>query len=127
MDARSLTRLKGAHPDLVRLMTEAHKTTPIDFRLTEVWRTPERQAELKKAGASETLNSRHLTGHAADVVCLVGKEVRWDWPLYVKLSKHIKAVAKKLDIAITWGGDWKNLRDGPHYELDWTTYPKAKI
>ena len=123
MNIRSMTRLDKAHPDLRKLMTEAAKQCPVDFEIGEVIRTRARQAELVKAGASQTLRSRHLTGHAADIYCTVGGKVRWDWPLYTKAAAHIKATAKKLGIVITWGGDWKTLKDGPHFQLDWNIYP----
>lgn len=123
MNIRSLKRLEQAHPDLIKLMTEAAKQCPVDIEISEVLRTKARQAELMKAGASQTMRSRHLTGHAADIYCTVGGKVRWDWPLYSKAAVHIKAVAKKLGIAIVWGGDWKSLRDGPHFELDRKIYP----
>ena len=35
--------------------------------------------------------------------------------IFDKLANHIKATAKKLNIKIVWGGDWKFL-DKPHYE-----------
>ena len=126
LDSRSLKSLKGVHPDLVAMMHEAAKETPVAFRITEGLRTRERQLALVKAGASKTLESRHLTGHAVDVVCLVNEEVRWDWPLYDKLAKHIKPVAARLGTRIVWGGDWTTLRDGPHYELDKRFYPVEK-
>jgi len=69
------------------------------------------------------MNSRHLTGHAIDLAALVGGAVRWDWPLYDKLGAAMKQAAKELGIAIIWGGDWKTLRDGPHFELDRKSYP----
>ena len=125
----SLNRLDRVHPDLKRLMVEAIKGSPVPFIITEGFRTRERQAEMVRSGASQTTNSRHLTGHAVDVACLVGTQVRWDWPLYVRLSVHIKATAERLwpgegDDRMDWGGDWKTLRDGPHYELTWKRYPK---
>lgn len=120
---RCYTRLKGVHPDLVKVMEEAIKESPVPFIITEGLRTPERQAELKAAGASRTLNSRHLTGHAVDVACLLNGKVVWDWPLYDKLAKHVKSVAKKLKIALVAGADWR-WRDGPHYELDRNVYKK---
>lgn len=122
LNKRSLSNLKGVHPDLVKVMLEAIKTTPVGFIITEGLRTPERQAELKAAGASRTLNSRHLTGHAVDVACLINGKVAWDWPLYDKLAKHVKNVAKKLKIPIIAGADWEKFRDGPHYELDRKVY-----
>lgn len=129
MNIRSLTRLDKAHPDLRRLMIEAAKKCPVDFEISEVLRTKARQAELKDAGASQTMRSRHLAhpsdglSRAADIYCTVGDKVRWDWPLYIKAAAHIKATATRLGIAITWGGDWKSLRDGPHFELNWKAYP----
>lgn len=122
MNIRSLQRLDKAHPDLRRLMIEAAKKCPVDFEIGEVLRTRTRQAELVKAGASQTMRSRHLTGHAADIYCTVGGKIRWDWPLYTRAAIHIKDTAKEMGIAITWGGDWK-MRDGPHYQLDWNVYP----
>lgn len=117
----SLAKLAGVHPDLVRVVKRAIALTPVDFRVTEGLRSIERQRELVKAGASKTMNSRHLTGHAVDVVALVGGAVRWDWPLYDRIAKAFKAAAKAEKVAITWGGDWK-FRDGPHYELSWSAY-----
>ena len=33
------------------------------------------------------------------------------------IAAHIKKVAAELKIGITWGGDWKNTYDPPHFEL----------
>jgi peptidoglycan L-alanyl-D-glutamate endopeptidase CwlK len=121
--ARSLRNLQGVHPDLVRVMHRAIATSPLDFMVTEGLRTEARQRQLVAAGASRTMNSRHLTGHAVDVAVLIGREVRWDWPLYSQLAVAIKAAAATEGVAITWGGDWPRFRDGPHYELDRRVYP----
>ena len=110
MNALSLHRLSKAHPDLQRVMIESAKECPVAIEISEVLRTHARQAELVKAGASQTMDSRHLTGHAADFYVLVGGKARWDWPLYVTAGAHIKLVAYKLNIDIVWGGDWK-MRD----------------
>jgi len=65
LDARSIRKLEGVHPDLVRLAHAASEGMSII--VTEGLRTPEKQAQLVKAGASQTLRSRHLTGHAVDL------------------------------------------------------------
>ncbi len=75
------------------------------------------------ARASRTLNSRHLTGHAVNVAALVGRQVRWDWPLYGRIAEAFKAAARELRVPLAWGGDWTRLRDGPHFELDRKAYP----
>jgi peptidoglycan L-alanyl-D-glutamate endopeptidase CwlK len=121
--ARSTRNLKGVHPDLVRVALRAIAITDLDFGITEGLRTVERQRELLAAGASRTMNSRHLTGHAIDVVALIGGEVRWDWPLYAQLALHFKKAASEVGVPIVWGGDWKTFRDGPHYELPRKKYP----
>lgn len=118
-----MRNLKGVHPDLVKVAVRALEITDIDFGVTEGLRTVDRQRELVAAGASRTMNSRHLTGHAIDVVALIGGEVRWDWPLYARLAVHFKAAAHELQVPITWGGDWPRFRDGPHYELQRKRYP----
>jgi peptidoglycan L-alanyl-D-glutamate endopeptidase CwlK len=35
----------------------------------------------------------------------------------------MKAAAKELGVAITWGGDWVSFKDGPHWELSRAAYP----
>lgn len=123
LSARSLSRLEGVHPDLVKVVHLALTKTPIDFMVTEGLRTRERQKQLVASGASRTMNSRHLTGHAVDLAAWVGGTVAWDWPLYPKIAWAMKEAARELGIPIIWGGDWPKFRDGPHYELDRRMYP----
>lgn len=123
LSTRSKQRLTGVHPDLVRVVNRALELSEIDFAILEGLRTKERQVELFKAGASQTMNSRHITGHAVDLGAYVGGSVRWDWPLYTKLGQAMKKAAAELDIPIIWGGDWVSLRDGPHFELNRRNYP----
>jgi len=120
---RSISRLKGVHPDLVKVVERAIQITPVDFTVLEGLRSPERQRQLYEAGASQTLKGRHLTGHAVDLGAWVNNEVRWDWPLYHKIAAAMKQAAKELNIPLTWGGDWKSFPDGPHFELPWKEYP----
>lgn len=123
LSSRSLAKLEGVHPDLVRVVHRAITLTPVDFGITEGLRTKERQRQLVAQGASRTMNSRHLTGHAVDVVAYVGGEVRWDWPLYPRIAKAFREAARIEGVKIVWGGDWPRLRDGPHFELDRSVYP----
>ena len=119
---RSLDNLSGVHADLVKVVRRALEISEIDFVVIEGLRTKARQAELLKAGASQTMNSRHITGHAVDLAAFVGA-IRWDWPLYPKIAKAMKTAAAELKIPIVWGGDWKTFKDGPHFELDRKFYP----
>ncbi len=122
--ARSLKRLEGVHPDLVRVMKRAIGCSTIDFSIIEGVRTLARQKELMKAGATRTMNSRHLTGHAVDVAPYINGKIRWDWPLYIQLAKIIKKAAADEEVILQWGGDWVTFVDGPHFELKWKAYPR---
>ena len=130
----SLSRLKGVHPDLVRVVSRCAKDwsgTDFTFGITCGVRTLEEQKILVKNGASKTLKSRHIPAangysHAIDVVAYIDGKVRWDWPLYDKISKAMKAAAKSEKVPIEWGGDWTSFKDGPHYQLPWNSYPGTK-
>jgi len=121
--ARSKERLKGVHPDLVAVMNRALQISPMDFTIVEGLRTEARQKQLVAAGASMTMRSRHLTGHAVDIAPWVGGTVRWDWPLFHKLAVAVKSAAVELSVPIEWGGDWRNFKDGPHWQRPWKHYP----
>lgn len=123
---RSLSRLEGVHPDLVRVVKKAAAMSSIDFTVLEGLRTQSRQKQLMELGATKTMNSRHLTGHAVDIAPMVGGTVRWDWPLYHQLAVIIKGAAAAEKVPLTWGGDWRTFKDGPHWELPWKQYPKGK-
>jgi peptidoglycan L-alanyl-D-glutamate endopeptidase CwlK len=123
LGSRSRKRLTGVHPDLVRVVERAIAITEVDFSVLEGTRTLARQKELLASGASRTLKSRHLTGHAVDLGAWVGGHFRWDWPLYHKIAAAMKEAAKHLGVPLEWGGDWKSFKDGPHFQLPRKDYP----
>ena len=125
---RSLTSLNGIHPDLRRVIDRALQDSPLDFAVIEGLRTRERQEKLVASGASQTMNSRHLTGHAVDLLPLdpVTGKGEFAWPLYDKLGPAVKAAAKKEGVPIVWGGDWTSFKDGPHFQLDHRVYDNSK-
>jgi peptidoglycan L-alanyl-D-glutamate endopeptidase CwlK len=129
--ARSLGNLKGIHPDLRRVLDRALQESPLDFVVTEGLRTIERQRELLRVGASTTLNSRHLTGHAVDLYAWVDLNLngRVEFTemanprLLRTIADAIKAAAAKENVSIVWGGDWRKFKDMPHVELNRRSYP----
>lgn len=123
LSARSIARLEDVHPDLVRVVERAIGMTEVDFVVLEGRRSRERQADLVKSGASQTMNSRHLTGHAVDLGAWIGGKVDWSWPPYHKIATAMKAAAEAEDVPLEWGGDWTSFKDGPHYQLPWKEYP----
>ena len=149
ISARCELRLAGVHPDLVRVVRNAAAGGAI-FRVTEGLRTPERQRQLVAEGKSQTLDSRHLTGHAVDVVPLDSAgNVSWAWGLYFPLADAFRAAAIAEGVPVVWGGAWgqemaeyatakagqaayvarmreqgrKPFLDGPHFELARAVYP----
>ena len=123
LGARSKQRLKDVHPDMVKIVERAIEISTVDFTVLEGLRTPERQKTLMESGASQTLNSRHITGHAVDLGAWVDDQVDWSWPLYAQINAAMRTSAKELGISIVWGGGWRTFKDGPHFELDRKDYP----
>lgn len=124
LDARSESKLAGVHPDLVKVVRLAAITAPLPFVVLEGMRSVERQKQLVASGASQTMRSRHLTGHAVDIAPLgANGQVSWDWPLYHRLAPAMKQAAEEVGVPIEWGGDWKSFKDGPHWQLPWASYP----
>lgn len=154
----SESKLVGVHPDLVRVVRYAlNEVLPkhlsgIGAVVLEGLRTKERQAALVARGASKTMNSRHITGHAVDIGATIDGEVRWDWSLYYTIGDVMRASSIHLDTPIVWGAVWdrrideltpaggmqddveayvsrmrsmgkKAFIDGPHFELDRARYP----
>jgi len=149
LGSTSLSRLQGVHTALVEVVTHAIQITAVDFAVIEGVRTKERQEILVKSGASKTMDSRHLTGHAVDVAAWVGGHHSWDWPLYYKIAEAMRLASVELQTPIRWGGCWdlmmseyadtedavagyvarrkklgkKAFIDGPHFELPREFYP----
>ena len=123
LSTKSESRLVGVNPDLIRVVRRAIELTTMDFMVLEGLRTIARQKQLVAMGASQTMHSRHITGHAVDLAAILDGKIRWDWPLYHKLSEIVKQAAKNINIPIEWGGDWESFKDGPHFQLPRNKYP----
>jgi peptidoglycan L-alanyl-D-glutamate endopeptidase CwlK len=149
---RSLQRLDGVHADLVKVIKRAISRSAVDFTVLEGRRSVERQRELVRSGASQTMDSRHITGHAVDLGAFVAGAVQWEWPLYPQIADAVRVSAIELGIPIRWGGGWFELNsctsqrgieqkvaayvaerkaqkrkaflDGPHFELPAARYPQ---
>ena len=148
LDDRSVQRLDGVHPDLIKVVKRAIEITPQPFIVVEGLRDIERQKKLVASGASKTMRSRHLTGHAVDLAAFIdmdgsgdytkGDNIRWDWPLTFIIATAMQKAAEEINIPVEWGGIWKSLNDvgdlkpdmlsktfadGPHFQLPWFSYP----
>lgn len=115
---RSRQRLSGVHPDLVAVVERAITITEVDFTVLEGLRSRDRQKELVAKGASKTMNSRHLTGHAVD---LAPWPISWEREDFIPIVEAMSKAAEELGVAIVHGHDWG--WDSPHHELDRKVYP----
>lgn len=147
---RSLAELNGVHPDLVGVVERAIALTAQDFMVVDGIRTLAEQQKLVAAGAAQTLDSRHLSGHAVDLVPIINGQARWEMdPIYV-IADAMRQAAREKGVPIRWGGAWdvsltdaadspedltadysarrraagkKPFIDGPHFELPREQYP----
>jgi len=146
---QSLEELEGVHSDLVVVVHRAIELTVQDFSVHDGIRTLEEQKKLVESGASQTLDSRHITGHAVDLVPYINGKLRWEWNPIYRIADAVRMAAKELNIPIRWGGAWdvsftdtddltedlfsdyiarrrrggkKAFIDGPHYELPKSQY-----
>jgi peptidoglycan L-alanyl-D-glutamate endopeptidase CwlK len=111
--------LDAINAQLALVVYLAAEKCPLRLDVIEGYRTERRQAELVRAGASKTMASRHITGHAVDLAPIVDGTVRWDWPLYYHIAAAMRYAAVALDVPVRWGGVWDTpLRDLPETAVD---------
>lgn len=145
LSEQSLQKLSGVNADLQKVVKRAIQITEMDFAVNEGLRTIERQRQLVKSGASQTLKSNHLTGRAVDLVPTPnGGAMDWNnWDNYYPIVLAMQKAAEELNVIIKWGGCWEVINgkkgkpkgwvnaygdrqrakgkrpftDGPHFEL----------
>ena len=113
LSQRSLGRLDGVKNQLHSVVTTAISLTNCDFGVTCGLRNIQEQEELVARGASQTMNSKHLTGDAVDVVAYIGNRISWELNLYDEIADAFKEASIKEGVPIKWGGAWSvpDLRD----------------
>ncbi len=99
------------------LFQECFKVGITDIFISETYRSQERQDYLYAQGRTRpgakvtwTLNSNHKSRRAWDIAVAPPKGL-YD----VATLNKVGAIARKL--GITWGGDWKDTVDRPHFEV----------
>ncbi len=123
LNETSRRRLKGVHKDLIKVLDRYLEIGTLPIVVTEGLRSLATQKKNVAKGASKTMRSRHLTGHALDIAPTVNGVPSYAWPLYYKLAKEFKQAAKDVGVKVEWGGDWVSFKDGPHWQLPWKLYP----
>ena len=142
----SLSRLSGLDPRMQEILNKAIQTSPHDFGIVQGKRTYEDQFKLWKKGrkwnpdlgeesdpeswvvsgeggiVTKTMKSKHLSGRALDVAYWNPEKKNYDWEdieKYKEIGAHLKSVAVELGYGdeFEWGGDWKDWKDLPHYQI----------
>lgn len=103
---KSLQELDGVKDDLRNVVFRAIQITRQDFSVHDGLRTQSEQSELVRRGASTTMNSKHLTGDAVDLVPYINGKLRWEWGPIYKIAAAVSIAAKAEGVALRWGGVW---------------------
>jgi peptidoglycan L-alanyl-D-glutamate endopeptidase CwlK len=122
---RTQTNLQGLEAPLVEIAVcgaQELEGTDYGFEVIEGLRTVEKQKVNVKNGASKTMRSRHLTGHAFDFMARYKKKLTWENAHYIPIAQAFITCSEKLRIPIIWGGEWA-MQDMVHIELDRKVYP----
>jgi peptidoglycan L-alanyl-D-glutamate endopeptidase CwlK len=106
LSQRSLDRLEGVDERLVAVVKQAISTTKIDFGVIQGMRTLEMQKELVAKGASQTMKSKHLTGHAVDLMAYISGRGSWELNLYDDIADAMKEAGDTLGVRLRWGAAW---------------------
>jgi peptidoglycan LD-endopeptidase CwlK len=106
LSQRSLDKLDGVNPKLVAVVQKAILLTKIDFGVTYGLRTVEEQEKLVAAGRSQTMKSKHITGHAVDLMAYVDGKGCWELNVYDDLADAMAQAARDEGVAIRWGAAW---------------------
>lgn len=106
LSQRSLDELKGVDPRLVAVVKRAIQITKVDFGVTEGLRSLATQKKFVAQGKSKTMNSKHLTGNAVDLVAYIEGKVSWELNLYDNIADAMKQAATELKLPLRWGAAW---------------------
>lgn len=106
LSKRSQENLIGVRPRLIAVVQRAITLTKVDFAVTEGLRTQMRQRELVVKGASQTMDSKHLTGEAVDLVAFLGSRISWELALYDEIADAMRTAAREEEVGIRWGAAW---------------------
>ncbi len=150
----SRNRLQNVTRELARVVERAIEITEVDFSVVYGKRSAAEQAKLVEQGFSNTANSRHLTGHAVDLVPWLGAGVdpypRQKTPpgeraqklrCFELIAKAMFEAADELGVPLQWGNDWNldgiptsrdpeergNIADMPHFQIPWPYRVQAAL
>lgn len=122
LSKKSLSKLEGVDPQLIKVIKRAIELTECDFTVTEGLRSKATQALYVKQGKSQTMNSKHLDGLAVDLAAWVNGTVNWDFDYYFKIADAVREASIELGVKVKWGGTWCYLNDYDSSKKAYATY-----
>ena len=120
---RSMVRMIGVNPDLVKVAHRALGLSPIDFGIPALGglRTADEQYKLYQEKASQLdgfqKKSYHQTGNALDVYAYVHGRASWDELHLTTIAAAMLQAASELGVKLEWGGHWRSFKDMPHFQI----------
>lgn len=113
----SKKRLDTCDKRLQTLVMEINEQMYVNVNIGH--RSPAEQDKAYREGKSQLQypQSKHNQSPslAVDIYPILGNQIAWN--KFDELGVIIKDTAKRLNIPIIWGGDWKKFVDKPHIEL----------
>lgn len=106
LSERSLNNLQGIDPRLAKVVKLAIDYTTVDFGVTCGLRTVEEQKRLFDAGASQTMDGKHLRGQAVDLMAYIENRGSWELNLYDNIADAMKQAAIEVNLPLRWGAAW---------------------
>lgn len=127
LSQRSKNNLIGVNPLLVKIAYRALEISTADFAVIEGVRTLEKQKENVKKGVSKTLNSRHLTGDAIDILpSAIKPGMEWQPYFFEPVLMAFKQAADEEGVTLHFGKNWKSDPSLP-VETGFPDYPHIEI
>lgn len=124
-DSKTDEKIKTLHPQLrgiaSKFINEVEKKLGIRLRITDGYRTFDEQNKLYAQGRTTAGkivtkarggSSYHNYGLAFDCYLTEGGKVTFK----KAVNSEIAEIGK--DLGLEWGGDWKTLKDMPHFQLN---------
>lgn len=111
-----MKRLEGLHHDLICIVMQAAAISPVQFVITEGLRSIAEQRAKVAAGKSQTMLSRHITGHAIDFAPIVEGKADYSWATIFQVVDAFREAAEELGHPIRWGGCWQ-IMNAPAQEM----------
>jgi peptidoglycan L-alanyl-D-glutamate endopeptidase CwlK len=125
LTSKSAAKLATCHPDLQLIVNELAQQFPIQVLCGERGEAEQDAAYMSGTSKAKWGESPHNLSPSA-AVDLAPWPIDWNKiNKFQEMAVMFKQIAQHHSIAVTWGGDFKTLKDMPHFEL--TNWKRSKI